>query len=81
MFKINKTYLIFRIFFLFLMPAIGFLENYLIRYGAPKTEVEIEEDLDWLDELDQWDSYLWLLVIKGEAHKIPVWPPIPPLLK
>ena len=67
------------VFFLILMPLIGVAEKYLIEFDRPLSQEEIQAELDRLDEIDQWDAYLWLLVIKGEADKIPVWPPIPPL--
>jgi len=67
------------LFFLVLMPIIGLVEKYLIEFGRPLSQEEIEAELYRLDKIDQWDASLWLLVIKGEANKIPIWPPIPPL--
>jgi ubiquinol-cytochrome c reductase cytochrome b subunit len=66
-------------FFIFLMPFIGFLESFLIKFERPKTEAEIEEEWQEFDRMDQYTAGIWLKELKGE--EITTKPPFPPLMK
>jgi len=65
------------IFFIFLMPVIGFLEGYFINYGEESLEEEIARK-EMEDYLDQYDAQLWLLILRGEKITFSL-PPYPPL--
>jgi len=66
-------------FFLFLMPLIGFIESFLIKFESPKTAEEVQEDWEEFDMLDEYEAGLYLKLLKGE--EISVKPPFPPLMK
>ena len=67
------------IFFVFLMPLIGFLESFLIKFDRPKTLEEIEAEWQEFDRMDEYESSLYLKELKGE--EITTTPPFPPLVK
>jgi quinol-cytochrome oxidoreductase complex cytochrome b subunit len=67
------------VFFIFLMPLIGFLEGFLVKFDRPKTQEELQQEWEQFDIMDEYVASLHLQELKGE--EITIKPPFPPLLK
>ena len=66
------------LYFLFMLPLLGLLENFLIKYQLRIVQLEAFE-LEQSEILDEYEAKLFLRLLRGE--EIELYPPFPPLLK